>query len=334
VSIKLENSFIPEVLKFVRDLIIEKGNPLGLSGKDCSKWAKELDIQRGGETIIYTSCMYQMMRYSEPLVEAISRFMGDPSSGLPIKISRFVSRLGLNPAKIVSSISRKRDYGEILRKGVSVLRELGIEFGYLYEEEPYSGALLYEYGFHDEFREHANNVYSILKEKGVKRVIVFDPHTADLLSSVYPEFIENFDIEVVTFVEIVKKGIEEGKISFNGSLDELFTYHDPCHFSKYMGLIDEPRIILRAINEKSLVEHPHSRELSVCCGGPIESLYPRLSKLMAKNRLEELAYTDAKKIIVACPICLANFERAKGMVDKDLEIVDIIEFVHDSMRRS
>ncbi len=328
------NDFIPEVLKFIRDLVMEKGNPIGLSGNDCAKWAKDLDIPYGGETVIFTSCMYQIMTYSEPLVEALSRFMGDPSSGLPIKISRLISRLGLNPAKLVSTFSRKRNYGKILEKGVKVLMKIGVEFGYLYEEEPYSGALLYEYGFHNEFKEYAERVYSFFKKKGVRKIIVFDPHTADLLTSVYPEFVNDFDIEVVTFIEVVKEAVEEGKISFKkDTIKELYTYHDPCHYSKYMGLIDEPRSILRAINDEKLVEHPHSRELSVCCGGPIESLYPKLSKLMAKNRLEELAYTDAKKIVVACPICLANFERAKNLVDRDLEIVDIIELVYDSMGR-
>jgi len=330
----LGNDFIPEVLKFIRDLVLEKGNPIGLSGKDCSKWVKDLDIPYGGETIIYTSCMYQIMTYSEPLVEALSRFMGDPASGFPIKFSRLISKLGLNPAKLVSTFSRKKDYGAILAKGVKVLWKIGVKFGYLYEDEPYSGALLYEYGFHEEFKKHAEKVYSLFKEKGVKKVIVFEPHTADLLTSVYPNFVENFDIKVVTFIEIVKEAVEKGKIAFKRNfIKELYTYHDPCHYSKYMNLIDEPRFILKAINEEKLVEHPHSRELSVCCGGPIESLYPKLSKLMAKNRLEELAYTDAKKIIVACPICLANFERAKNLVDEDLEIIDIIELIYDSMER-
>jgi len=278
--------------------------------------------------------MYQMMSLSEPLVEAMSKLMGDPTSSLPIKFSKFLTRLGINPAKIVARFSKKRDYGTILRKGVVVLREIGLEFGYLYEEEPYSGALLYEYGFHKDFEEHAKKVYSLLKGRGVKKIIVFDPHTADLFKTVYPEFIESFDIEVQTFIEIVKQALENGKIYLDkDSLNNKYTYHDPCHYSKYMGLINEPRFILKAINEKDLVEHPHSRELSVCCGGPIESLYPKLSKMMAKNRLEELAHTDAKKIVVACPICLANFDRAKKLVDPNLEIVDIIEVVYDSLRR-
>ena len=327
----MSNSFIPEILKFIRDMTLEKYNPLGLSGKDCSKWAEGLNIPKGGETVLYTSCMYQIMSFGEALTEFLSKFLGDPTTGFPVKFSRFAMKLKVNPVKILSKFGREKRYDKILLKAVKILEKIGVKFGYLYDEEPYSGTLLYEYGFHDDFSEYAKKVYELFKSRGIRRLIVLDPHTADLLKSVYPEFIEDFDIEVVLFIDLVKQAVDEGKLKLSTREIEKITFHDPCHYSKYLGVVDEPRFVIRSIRGVELVEHPHSRELSVCCGGPIESLYPKLSKFMAKNRVEELLDTGSKKILVACPICLANFERARNLVKNDYEVEDIIELLYRSM---
>ena len=328
----MPNGYIPAILYFIRDMIMEKKNPLGLSGADCSKWAEGLNIPRGGETILYTSCMYQIMSYSESLVEMLSKFMGDPTTSFPIKLARLSMKLKVNPVKVLSKFRRGRDYDEIVRKGAEILKKIGVSFGYLYEEEPYSGTLLYEYGFHDDFAVYANEIYKFFKSKNVREIITIDPHTADLLKNVYPEFVEGFDIEVRTFIEIVKEAIEDGRLRLKEESNETtLIYHDPCHFSKYLGIINEPRDVLKSIKGVELVEHDHSREMSVCCGGPIESLYPKLSKVMAKSRLDELLYTGARKIVVACPICLANFDRARDLIDEEYEVIDIIEFIYDHM---
>ncbi len=325
----MPNGYIPEIIKYIRDLTLEHKNPLGLRGKDCSKWASNLNLPKGGNTVIYTSCMYQIMEFGEVLVETLSKLMGDPTTSLPVKFARLTMKLRMNPVKILSSIKRTKDYGSILVKGVKILRKIGVDFGYLYEDEPYSGTLLYEYGFHDDFGEYANWVYKHLKDHGVREIIVFDPHTADLFRSVYPKFVEDFDLEVTLFIEIVEEAINRGVLKLNPSeATEVVTYHDPCHFSKYLGIIDPPRRVINSVKNVEIREHFHSGEMSVCCGGPIESLYPKLSKLMAKNRVNELLETGARKIIVACPICMANFDRAKNLSTIDFETEDLIEFIY------
>ncbi len=327
----MANDYIPEILKFIRDMTLEKKNPLGLSGDDCSKWAKDLGIPRGGDTVIYTSCMYQIMGYGEALTEFLTKLMGDPTTSIPIKFSRLSMKLKINPVKVLSAFGRNKRFESVLLKAVKILQRIGIEFGYLYEEEPYSGTLLYEYGFHDDFADYARYVYSFLRSKGVKKIIVFDPHTADLFKTVYPEFVDGFDLEVELFIDILKEAISEGKIRLKASNGEKVTFHDPCHYAKYLGIVEEPRSIIRSIKNIELIDHARSGELSVCCGGPIESLYPKLSKFMARNRVEELLETGARKIIVACPICMANFERAKGLVKEKYEVEDLVELVYRYM---
>ena len=80
-----------------------------------------------------------------------------------------------------------------LRNIALLLESAGVKIGYLYEKELYAGALVHEQGMEDIFRAHAHTVYNRLKEYGIRRMITVDPHTTNVLRSVYPEIIEDFD---------------------------------------------------------------------------------------------------------------------------------------------
>ncbi|MFZ0614278.1 MAG: heterodisulfide reductase-related iron-sulfur binding cluster, partial [Desulfobacterales bacterium] len=46
-----------------------------------------------------------------------------------------------------------------------------------------------------------------------------------------------------------------------------------------------------------------------CCGGPAESISPKLSKQVGQRRITELAAPD-EPIVAMCPICLGNLRKA------------------------
>jgi len=47
---------------------------LPLSTKVATKWTEGLDLPRGGETVLYTGMMYQLIPYIEGLVKAEMKF--------------------------------------------------------------------------------------------------------------------------------------------------------------------------------------------------------------------------------------------------------------------
>ena len=55
--------FVGEVLSTLKDNIQRTGDPLGLKGVYWTGWAKGLNLQKGGETILLTARMYQMLPY-------------------------------------------------------------------------------------------------------------------------------------------------------------------------------------------------------------------------------------------------------------------------------
>lgn len=193
----------------------------------------------------------------------------------------------------------------VLRNISSMLRNRGIQFGYLYEEEPYSGAILLELGYLDEFAEYAKGVRDFLKQKGIKRVITIDPHTHNALTR-YNEFI-NFDIEVVSYFEL----LGEVKPRIHGDI----VVHDSCLYSRFLGKREVYRGLLNSAGLK-LVEDElvTSKDTSYCCGGPIKPVNRELSEKIAKIRVEQLRKLS-DKIVVVCPMCYANLSKYHKVLD-------------------
>ncbi len=162
---------------------------------------------------------------------------------------------------------RKR-YEAILRNIAMLLHQAGIKFGYLYEEELYTGALFYDEGVDEVFMAHAHFVYERLKTHGVKTAITVDPHTTNMLRSVYPEIIEDYSLEVKTYIEALA---EAGYVG-NAEVQEVVV-HDSCIYARSENVLEQPRSLLEAAG-MSIKEPELSGKLTHCCGGPLESLFP------------------------------------------------------------
>jgi Fe-S oxidoreductase len=307
-----------KVLGILADNLEKRKGVIPLSSGQVAGWARGLGIPFGGETIIYTGQMYQLI----PPINAMTRWMAK------FEDSRITELFGMgrNANKIINlswflalgSEREQRVYDDLLKNIARVLKIAGVDFGYLYEKEMYSGALLFDEGVDDIFVNHAKRVYETIKNSGAKRVITLDPHTTNILRQVYPAIIKNFDLEVKSYLEV----LAERYIDINNSLEIDLVIHDPCIYARYENIVEEPRRLLKnagaAINEPEL-----SGKLTHCCGGPLESLFPAKSHTIATKRVEQLAECG-KKVVTMCPICLTNIKRTAG---DSLEVRDISEYL-------
>ena len=271
--------------------------PYPLDKKICSGWAK--DIPKNGSTIIYTSCMHQ----TASLSDVYSKFIPYAE-----KLSSF-SFLG----KFVKPKKEELDRAYlVLNKIANLLKKNGIEFGYLYEDEPYSGAILLELGYLDEFKRHAQHVYEFFKSRGVKKIITVDPHTHNALTR-YSEFIQ-FDIEVVNYLELIKDA--------KSLTNDTFVVHDSCLYSRFLNLRDNYRNIINKSGMKTVEDElVTGKDTSYCCGSPIKPVNPELSDKIAKARAEQLTRLS-KNILVVCPMCYANLSKH---VENIKDLAEVIE---------
>lgn len=295
-------SRLEKQLLTVKKVLVESLNknfvPFPVDKSICSAWAK--DIPYGGETVIYTSFMYQLSSLFKSYEKLIPTFSGLGGSTRLASLGRFFIKPKKNELE--------RSY-TILSNISSLLSKAGVSHGYLYNDEPYSGGLLLELGMIKEFSDYGRKVLDIFKEKGVKKVITVDPHTNNAITRL--KTIHDSDLEVVNYLTLVEKGQGTGE----------FVFHDPCLYSRYQDLGGDIRQVLAnsgvKLKENRMVT---SKEYGTCCGGPLGPIDINLSDEIAKIRSRDLL-SVSENVMVACPLCYQNLAPHIGNLKDIAEVI-------------
>lgn len=317
---------MPPVLELIRGNIMKYGNPLALKGSEISSWAKELNLPKTGDLLFYTGGEYQLLPFIDSLVKTMT--VMDPNSNvfsMLMGVRNIVEKTGIAPEKIYASVlaQDKDRFNEVSLKAARVLQSLGYEFCYSGEDELYSGALLYELGYWEDFSVYAKKVTKVLKATQAKTIVCLSPHAAEVFKLMYPKFGAHHDIEVKTFVELVWE--QRHKLP-KLNTTQTVVIHDSCRLARDLAITEELRDILSAVGIE-FKEPSRNRAWTTCCGGPNKFMFPELSHTIAERRVTELQDTGADLILTSCPYCLSSL---KGAIDKKDQhgIADFIEFLY------
>jgi dimethylglycine catabolism B len=331
-----KKGLVPPGLTYLADNVKLKGNILGASKEEGAKWAKSLDLPKQAETIFFAGCGYQYGSKLESLMGLI-RKMDKSAVGadMAMGLAGFQRKLGLDAAgmflKVVSKGGEKD--AQPLKDAIKVLKKIGINPGYLAEEEPCCGGILHYAGMKEEFARRSEYVYSQLRSKGVKNIIGMVPSCTYTLRKLMAENTSGYDFKVKHFCEVVAENLSSLRLHF--PKQAKVTYHDPCQLVRYLGLVEEPRKILKAIQGIEFIEPKFTcGEWSTCCGGGggFEAVFPELSEILAVNRAKELANTGANIIVTHCPGCIMQLEGGLKTLKVDkIEVLDLAQIIAMSM---
>ncbi|MBU2515134.1 (Fe-S)-binding protein [bacterium] len=309
---------IGNVLGILVDNLKLRKSVVPLSNRRATAWAEGLGLKEGGDTVLYTGHIYQLIPYissmSKKMAELenswITKFMG---------IGRIVNKvINLSPFLGGASKEDRDKYNKLLQNIALLLKEAKVDFGYLYSKELYSGALAFDQGADKAFAIHANKLNEMFKKNGVKTVITVDPHTTNMLRSVYPKYIKDYQLEVKSYLEVLA---EKGMVSKN-SLDANVVVHDSCVYARYENVVDAPRQLL--VSAGATIHEPElSGKLTHCCGGAIESLFPGKAHQIAEKRAGQLNQCG-ENAVTMCPICMANLQNT---TENQIEVKDISEYL-------
>jgi dimethylglycine catabolism B len=331
-----KKELIPPGLNYLASNIKQKDNILGTSKEEGAKWAKGLNLGKDRETIFFAGCGYQFSGKLESLMGLVRKM--DKSvvgSDMAMNLAGFQKKLGIDASGMVLKfMGRGGESGaEPLTDAVKVLRKLGEDPGYLAEKEPCCGGLLHYMGLEGEFSRHGRQVSSALKTQGVKRIIGLVPSCTYTLRNLISTADAGSDLQVKHFCEVVADGIGAVKLHFPKAA--RVTYHDPCQLVRYMGLIEQPRKILKAIEGIDFVEPKWTKgEWATCCGGGggFEAVFPEMSEILAVNRAKELLETGAQIIVTHCPGCIMQLKSGlKALKAEKVEVLDLAQVVAMSM---
>ncbi|MEM0017540.1 MAG: (Fe-S)-binding protein [Candidatus Korarchaeum sp.] len=213
----------------------------------------------------------------------------------------------------------------IVSRLVELLRSSGLRIATLGDMETCCGEPVRRLGEEGMFQEFAIANYELFKELGVKKLLVVCPHGLTVFRKEYPRILKDWSIEVISHVELLARLYAEGKLKLRKL--EGVTFHDPCNLSRYNGIVEEPRSILRGLGDYREMRRA-GRETFCCGAGGANYWYQTGESVMAKERVKEAQEIGARNVVVACPFCYAMLNDAmKGMGVEDLKVLEISELL-------
>ncbi|MCX5907979.1 MAG: (Fe-S)-binding protein [Deltaproteobacteria bacterium] len=107
------------------------------------------------------------------------------------------------------------------------------------------------------------------------------------------------------------------------------TYHDPCHLSRYQGVVKEPRALLKKISGLAYAEMP---EADRCCGaaGSYNIMHYEQSMKVLDYKMETLKKTGANILATECPGCIIQLSYGVRRAGLNVRVVHISELIREA----
>ncbi|MBW1696195.1 MAG: (Fe-S)-binding protein [Deltaproteobacteria bacterium] len=210
-----------------------------------------------------------------------------------------------------------------------IMQRAEVDFSILGGEEWCCGFPLIGAGMPDKMHGLKEHNLNKVKEVGAKAVVFTCPSCYHTWKHLY----EANDIKLYHSSQFIHQLIKDERIRFNEKKMTV-TYHDPCDLGRNSGVYEEPRYVLQAIPGLTLIELPHNRQLSMCCGGGgnVEMVNPELSAKVAQMKIDEIKSTGAEMVVSACQQCLRTIATRARKQKIDLVVKDLTELVADAMQ--
>jgi heterodisulfide reductase subunit D len=219
----------------------------------------------------------------------------------------------------------------MVRGDVLVLHAIGEPFTMLPpEEEVCCGFPLFITGQHDMLKELVTKLVTGYKAKKVKTLVCSCPCCVNIMTRDWPVFYgEPLPFRIRHISQYVSEAIKNNRLRVNKELHERIIYHDPCYLTRGVGVIEEPRAVLRSIPGVTLLEFERHGLNSRCCGsgGAARKVFHENAIAMGRLTIDEAVAKKADRLILSCPACYAKVNEAMQGHKNRIPISDIMELV-------
>ncbi|MHA1338545.1 MAG: (Fe-S)-binding protein [Promethearchaeota archaeon] len=192
----------------------------------------------------------------------------------------------------------------------------------------------------------AKNNVELMKQAGVKQIVVECAEGYYMWKHVYPKLVDNFNFEVYHLSEFLLKNNILKHILPLRLEDVKVTYHDPCRLGRLSGIYEAPRDLLKNLFGVSIVEMENNKEMANCCGVSAFKNCNSTTKRIREQRIKEAENTGAEILITTCPKCMTHFNcflteyedaqksesgaeinKKVKKKEKKLQVMDLAEFI-------
>jgi len=219
----------------------------------------------------------------------------------------------------------------MVRGDALVLGAIGEPFTMLPpEEEVCCGFPLFITGQHDLLADLVRRLVEGYRARGVKTLVCSCPCCVNIMSRDWPVFYgSDLPFKIRHITQLVAAAVKEGKLKYRKELHERVIYHDPCYLTRGVGVIEEPREVLRSIPGLTLLEFDRNGLNSRCCGagGAARKVYHENAVAIGRLTIDEAVAKKADRLILSCPACYAKVNEAMVGHKNRIQITDIMELI-------
>lgn len=222
---------------------------------------------------------------------------------------------------------------------VEILRKLGCEV-WVPENQVCCGALHGHSGEMDRARENAKRNIDSLLDYDVDYIVNNAGGCGAFLTEYdhlfkdnpeYAEKSKRFSSKMIDISSLMYQlGVTNLSLSTKGSQKLIVTYQDSCHLRNVNHVIDEPREILKSIENVDFVELKGADQ---CCGsaGVYNLIHTEMSQRILEDRMANVKDLGANIVITTNPGCLLQMSvgiEKSGLTDK-MKALHIVDFINE-----
>ena len=214
---------------------------------------------------------------------------------------------------------------------VHVLRRLGVEVVYP-QAQTCCGQPAFNSGFFDEARAVARHALSVFEQPDLDYVVCPSGSCTTMVSRFYPELFEDREGDRERAERLAPRVRELsdflvnvlGRTDLGARFEGRAVFHCGCHQRRELGVLEEPRELLRGVEGLELVDWQGDE---LCCGfgGTFSVKMPDVSTAMADQKLDALAASGADTLISGDSSCLMHLAGRLSRRGEEVRVVHLAE---------
>ncbi|MFA5399788.1 MAG: (Fe-S)-binding protein [Dehalococcoidia bacterium] len=199
----------------------------------------------------------------------------------------------------------------------------------LFEASNYGSFL----GDSERSKKIAQRIIDEAGDLGVKEVVIGEcGHAYTVLRWEAPKWFKKaLPFRVRSLIEVLAEWIQSGRLILNPEANpDPVTYHDSCNLGRNGGLLEEPRVVLRAAVKDFREMYPN-REESYCCGGGsgmvAVSEWEERRMLAGLPKARQIKATGAKIVVASCDNCRIQLGELNERYNLGIKVTGLADLV-------
>lgn len=229
-------------------------------------------------------------------------------------------------------------YPNVGKSVVGLLERQGVTVTFP-EEQTCCGQPAFNTGYYDETRAAAKHLISVFENS--EYVVSPSGSCVSMVRYFYPKLFEGDDAWRSRAEALGDKMYEFSEFMIHvlkvASLDAVFegvaTYHQSCHMSRGIRVVDEPMQLLGMVRGLELKELPYKED---CCGfgGTFAVKMHEISEKMVEEKVHHIQSTGARYLIGSDMACLMNIGGYMHRHKVPVKLYHVAELLYEGVQHS